>query len=320
MICRYYGVYWGIPHTWNKKKASCSPLISSMVGVDECIQHPSLCVREGGTWWIRNSFLLTVVPSHQRGLEMLQEFCHAPLSYFRVCLVRVGFERLIFVGFCMTGWTVNCVEGRKWPPCPVLRAGCWSFIISMLQLKYWKIVWFYCICGKFIGYSNENKGPFTVFHSQSWILVGQDDNLSNLKKRIFISRYFIIYIYLYLYRDVIYTFHFSLALLMASSHPTPCQKTPRTWLEMIHPWKARVQRFLLAKQRYPNWQRPWNVYTLKPTCPLKMVVSSRHLLCQGSMFKGELLVSGMVCNVWKYETSLWHTAQLVNKIMHPLIW
>ena len=26
------------------------------------------------------------------------EFCRAPFSYFRVCLVRVGFERLIFVG------------------------------------------------------------------------------------------------------------------------------------------------------------------------------------------------------------------------------
>lgn len=136
----FYRVYWGIPSLKQKKRVTPPDFRGE--------PHPSLCVREGGRWWIRNSFLLTVVLSHQRGLEMLQEFCRAPFSYFRVCLVRVGFERLIFVGvWSTTGWTVNCVEAPV--PCfggRLLITYHFDASIEVLKdclvlLKLWQVYW-----------------------------------------------------------------------------------------------------------------------------------------------------------------------------------
>ena len=176
---------------------------------------------------------MTVVLSHQRGLEMLREFCRAPFSYFRVCLVRVGFERLIFVGvWSTTGWTVNCVEA----PCPVSGAGCWSLIISMLQLKYWKNLKDCLVLLKLWQVYWLQQRKWRSFHSLPQSIMDSSESrwpsfrisrrgclyIDSLKYIFTSYIYIYILVFIYIYRDVIYTFHFSLALLMAGSHPTPC--------------------------------------------------------------------------------------------------
>ncbi len=49
-----------------------------------------------------------------------------------------------------------------------------------------------------------------------------------------------------------------------------------------------------AFQRWEEVREPWMLHSLKLTWPLKMVVSNKNLLFQRSIFRGELLVLGML--------------------------